>query len=106
MRYDRPSLSLWGLLGLALTILPVTSLLVACQSTAQPQTLTSASSAITTQAVPTTSAWDGFCAVAIPMTYSAKDSAATVMQIHQANCLGEVHCGWPRDPFCKVPTAK
>lgn len=42
-----------------------------------------------------TSAWDGFCSVAKPISWSKRDTPETVLEVKQHNHLGAVHCGWP-----------
>jgi hypothetical protein len=42
-----------------------------------------------------TSAWDGFCTVALPIPWQATMANGIILRIKQHNHLGAVHCGWP-----------
>lgn len=42
-----------------------------------------------------TSAWDGFCATSVRISWSRLDSEQTVREIKLHNHLGAIHCGWP-----------
>jgi hypothetical protein len=55
--------------------------------------------ATTTDSSAAIDAHAGFCTVAKPILWSAKDSDATIEQVKEHNAVGAVLCGWTGVPF-------
>jgi ABC-type sulfate transport system permease component len=97
--HDRkPSAYIGTLLIVLLLVVGLPMLLLGCQTPQPSESMTPTSGPATSPEVATTlqtSAWDGFCSVALPIPWQATMPDGIILRIKQHNHLGAVHCGWP-----------